>query len=295
MRKIRIAAILGTYQSILTHFPYLAKEWKENVEAERLLGVSITGQWDSPVARDEAVLEKLRDRAIEVNREYAKRFGITPSLAVTAIKPSGTVSQTVDAASGLHPRPAKFYIRRVRISATDALFQMMKDQKVPYFPEVGQSLSSATTYVLEFPVKAPEAAVVKDDLSAIDQLEHWKKVKTHYTEHNPSITISVGADEWIAVANWVYEHWDITGGLSFLPREDHAYLLAPYEEITEERYEEMASKMPNIDFSQILLHEKTDETDAKQELACAGGVCEIDDALAKEAAAESGAVITAAA
>ncbi len=284
MRKIRIAAILGTYQSTLTNFPYLSKDWRENVEAERLLGVSITGQWDSPAAREEAVLEKLRDRAIEVNKEYAKRFGITPSMAVTCVKPSGTVSQTVDAASGLHPRHAQYYIRRVRISGTDSLFQMMKDQKVPYFPEVGQSLSSATTYVLEFPVKAPEGAVVKDDLSAIDQLEHWKKVKAHYTEHNPSITISVGADEWIAVANWVYEHWDITGGLSFLPREDHAYLLAPYEEITKERYEEMASKMPEIDFAQILLYEKEDTIDAKQELACAGGVCEIDDALAKEAA-----------
>lgn len=301
LKKVRIAAILGTYQSTLTHFPYISKEWRENVEAERLLGVSVTGQWDCPAVRDEAMLRKLRDRAIEVNKEYAKRFGIPASMAVTCVKPSGTVSQTVDAASGLHPRHAKFYIRRVRISATDALFQMMKDQKITYFPEVGQSLSAATTYVLEFPVKAPEGAVVKNDLTAIDQLEHWKKVKENFTEHNPSITISVGSDEWIAVANWVYEHWDITGGLSFLPREDHAYLLAPYEEITEERYKEMASKMPNIDFSQIILYEKTDETDAKQELACAGGVCEIDDALANEAAAaagsaaESGTVITAAA
>ncbi len=294
LRKIRIAAILGTYQSTLTNFPYLSKEWREHVEAERLLGVSVTGQWDSPVARDEAVLRKLRDRAIEVNKEYAKRFGVSPSMAVTCVKPSGTVSQTVDAASGLHPRHAQYYIRRVRISATDSLFQMMKDQKVPYFPEVGQSLSAATTYVLEFPVKAPEKAVFKNDLSAIDQLEHWKKVKVNYTEHNPSVTVSVGTDEWIGVANWVYENWDLVGGLSFLPREDHAYLLAPYEEITKERYEEMASKMPEIDFSQILLYEKSDETDAKQELACAGGVCEIDDALAAEAAASSGAVAAAA-
>ncbi len=294
LRKIRIAAILGTYQSTLTNFPYLSKEWKEHVEAERLLGVSVTGQWDSPVARDEAVLRKLRDRAIEVNKEYAKRFGISASMAVTCVKPSGTVSQTVDAASGLHPRHAQYYIRRVRISATDSLFQMMKDQKIPYFPEVGQSLSAATTYVLEFPVKAPEGAVFKNDLTAIDQLEHWKKVKVNYTEHNPSVTVSVGTDEWIGVANWVYENWELVGGLSFLPREDHAYLLAPYEEITKERYEEMASKMPEIDFSQILLYEKSDETDAKQELACAGGVCEIDDALAAEAAASSG-VATAAA
>jgi ribonucleoside-diphosphate reductase alpha chain len=287
LKKIRIAAILGTYQSTLVYFPYLSKKWKENVENERLLGVSITGQWDCPVVRDEAVLSTLRDRAIEVNKEYAKRFGIPASMAVTCVKPSGTVSQTVDAASGLHPRHAPYYIRRVRISGTDSLFQMMKDQKIPYDPEVGQSLASATTYVLEFPVKAPEGAVVKNDLTALDQLEHWKKVKVNFTEHNPSITVSVGPDEWISVANWVFEHWDITGGLSFLPREDHAYLLAPYEEITKERYEEMAAKMPEIDFSQIVLYETSDETDVKKELACASGVCEIDDLAAAEAASAS--------
>ena len=284
LQKIRIAAILGTYQSTLTNFPYLSKEWKEHVEAERLLGVSITGQWDCPVVRDDAVLRRLRDHAIEVNREYAARFGIAPSAAVTCVKPSGNLSQTVDSSSGLHPRHAKFYIRRVRIAATDALFQMMKDQKIPYFPEVGQSLSSASTYVIEFPVKAPEGAVIKDDLGAIDQLEYWKKVKENYTEHNPSVTVSVGDDEWIAVANWVYAHWDLVGGLSFLPRDDHAYLLAPYEAITEARYREMVEKMPAIDYAQILLYELEDSTDAKQELACAGGVCVIDDALAAEAA-----------
>jgi ribonucleoside-diphosphate reductase alpha chain len=294
LKKIRIAAILGTYQATLVYFPYLSKKWRENVENERLLGVSITGQWDCPVVRDEKVLGTLRDRAIEINKEYAKRFGIPASMAVTCVKPSGTVSQTVDAASGLHPRHAPYYIRRVRISGTDSLFQMMKDQKVPYAPEVGQSLSSATTYVLEFPVKAPEGAVVKNDLTALDQLEHWKKVKVNFTEHNPSITVSVGPDEWIAVANWVYEHWDITGGLSFLPREDHAYLLAPYEEITKERYEEMAAKMPEIDFSQIVLYETVDGTDVKKELACASGVCEIDDLAAKEAASGTAVIVAAA-
>ena len=277
MRKIRIAAILGTYQSTLTRFPYLSKSWKNNCEKERLLGVSITGQWDCPAVRNEDTLRKLRDRAVAVNREYAKRFGIPASSSVTCVKPSGTVSQTVDAASGLHARHAQHYIRRVRISATDALFHMMKDQKVPYFPEVGQSLSSASTFVFEFPVKAPEGAVLKDDLSAIDQLEYWRKVKVNYTEHNPSVTISIGENEWIAVANWLYEHWDMIGGLSFLPRENHAYLLAPYEEIAKERYEEMVAAMPEIDFSQILLYEKEDSTDVKKELACAGGVCEIDD------------------
>jgi ribonucleoside-diphosphate reductase alpha chain len=277
LRKIRIAAILGTYQSTLTYFPYLSKDWKQNCDTERLLGVSITGQWDCPAVRNDAVLSAMRDRAIEINKEYAKRFGIPASSSVTCVKPSGTVSQTVDAASGLHPRHAAYYIRRVRISSSDALFHMMKDQKVPYFPEVGQSISSASTYVFEFPVKAPEGAVLKDDLSAIDQLEYWRKVKVNYTEHNPSQTISVGENEWIGVANWLYEHWDMIGGLSFLPRENHAYLLAPYEEITKERYEEMAAVLPRIDFSQILLYEKEDSTDVKKELACVGGVCEIDD------------------
>ena len=277
LKKIRIAAILGTYQSTLTNFPYLSKDWKRNCEAERLLGVSITGQWDCQAVRNEAVLSTLRDRALVVNKEYAKRFGVPASSSVTCVKPSGTVSQTVDAASGLHARHAAYYIRRVRISATDALFHMMKDQKVPYFPEVGQSVSSASTFVFEFPVKAPEGAVLKDDLSAIDQLEYWRKVKVNFTEHNPSVTISIGENEWIAVANWLYEHWDMIGGLSFLPRESHAYLLAPYEEITKERYEEMAANLPAIDFSQILLYEKEDSTDIKKELACSSGVCEIDD------------------
>jgi ribonucleoside-diphosphate reductase alpha chain len=289
LKKIRIAAILGTYQSTLTHFPYLSKDWKRNCEAERLLGVSITGQWDCPAVRNEAVLSTLRDRAVAVNKEYAKRFGVPASTSVTCVKPSGTVSQTVDAASGLHARHAQYYIRRVRISATDALFHMMKDQKVPYFPEVGQSISSASTFVFEFPVKAPEGAVLKDDLSAIDQLEYWRKVKVNYTEHNPSVTISIGENEWIAVANWLYEHWDMIGGLSFLPRESHAYLLAPYEEITKERYEEMAAALPAIDFSQILLYEKTDSTDVKKELACVSGVCEIDDVHTDASVVESAA------
>ena len=265
MKKIRIATILGTYQSTLTNFPYLSREWRINCDRERLLGVSITGQWDCAVVRDERVLRALRDYAVTVNREYAKRFNINPSTSITCVKPSGNVSQTVDSASGLHPRHAQYYIRRVRIASTDALFQMMQDQKIPYFPEVGQEFSSATTYVVEFPVKAPEGAVLKNHLTAIDQLEYWRKVKEHYTEHNPSVTISIGENEWIDVANWLYGNWDMIGGLSFLPREDHAYLLAPYEEITKERYEELVAKMPPIDFSEILLYEK--------ERCCAAPCC----------------------
>jgi ribonucleoside-diphosphate reductase alpha chain len=276
LRKIRLATILGTYQATLTNFPYLSKEWKENCEEERLLGVSITGQWDCPIVRERDVLRRLREQAIEVNREYAKRFGINPAAAITCVKPSGTVSQLVDAASGMHPRYAPYYLRRVRISATDPLFQMLKDQKFPYYPEVGQSYGSASTYVLEFPVAAPKGAVVRRDLSALDQLAYWEVVKRNFTEHNPSVTISVGEDEWIATANWLYEHWDILGGLSFLPREEHVYQLAPYEEIDEERYREYAAKLPAIDFSQIVLYEKDDTTQGAKELACVSGVCEVD-------------------
>jgi ribonucleoside-diphosphate reductase alpha chain len=275
LRKARIAAILGTYQATLTNLPYLSKAWKQHCEQERLLGVSITGQWDSPVVREESVLRKLKKEVIKTNQIYAKRFGINISTCTTCVKPSGTVSQTVDAASGMHPRFAKYYIRRVRISATDSLFKMLRDQGVPYQPEVGQSAEDATTYVLEFPVKAPEGSVLKDDLSAIEQLEHWKKVKLNYTEHNPSQTVYVGEDEWINVANWLYENWDIIGGLSFLPRSNHVYQLAPYEEIDEKRYKEMAKRLEHIDFAKIVTYEREDETEQARELACASGTCEI--------------------
>ena len=275
LKKIRIAAILGTYQSSLTYFPYLSPEWKKNCEKERLLGVSITGQWDSTAARDPEILKKLKKFAIEMNKKYAKRFLIPQSTCITCVKPSGTVSQTVDCASGMHPRHSPYYIRRVRISGTDSLFKMLKDQGVPYYPEVGQTLENATTFVLEFPVKAPEGAICKDDLTALDQLEHWKLVKENYTEHNPSVTISVGEDEWILVANWVYTNWDLVGGLSFLPRSNHVYQLPPYEEINKEKYEEMLKKIKNLDFSKIVTYEKVDEGDLKKELACVAGLCEI--------------------
>lgn len=276
MRKVRMAAILGTYQSTLTNFQYLSKEWKEHCEKERLLGVSITGQWDCPAVRKPRVMKKLRDEAIRVNKEYAKRFGIGESTAVTCVKPSGNGSQTFDCSSGMHPRHSKYYIRRARIASTDSLFKMLKDQGVPYHPEVGQTMENATTYVLEFPIKAPHGTTTfKNDLTAIDQLEYWKMVKLNFTEHNPSITISVGNDEWIKVANWVYENWDIIGGLSFLPREDYVYQLAPYEEIDEKKYRELSARFENVDYSKILTYEKQDETEVKKELACATGVCEI--------------------
>ena len=275
LRKAKLATILGTYQATLTNFGYLSKEWKENCEKERLIGVSVTGQWDCPAVRNASTLTKLRKEVLKTNEMYAKRFGINPATCATCVKPSGTVSQTVDCASGMHTRHAPYYIRRVRISATDSLFKMLKDQGVPYFPEVGQSKENATTYVLEFPIKSPKGSIYKDDQSALEQLEFWKMVKVNYTEHNPSITISVGENEWIAVSNWVYVNWDIIGGLSFLPRNDHVYQLAPYEEITEKKYNELSEKMRNIDFSKIITYEKMDETEVKKELACAGGTCEV--------------------
>lgn len=275
VRKARLATILGTYQSTLTNLGYLSKDWKKNCEEERLLGVSITGQWDSKMARNADVLDAMRKETIKTNKKYAERFGINASTAITCVKPSGTVSQTLGVASGMHPRHAPYYIRRIRISATDSLFKMLKDQGVPYYPEVGQQEETANTFVLEFPVKSPEGAVCKDDLTALDQLEHWKLVKENYTEHNPSVTISVGDDEWISVANWVYQNWEIVGGLSFLPRSNHVYRLAPYEPITKAQYEEMTKRLQHIDYGKLYAYERQDETEMKRELACVSGVCEI--------------------
>jgi ribonucleoside-triphosphate reductase (thioredoxin) len=277
--KITIATILGTFQAMLTDFHYISNDWKKNGEEERLLGVSITGQWDCPVVRKKEVLAKLKAKALKINRKYAKRFKIKPSLGVTSVKPSGTVSQLVNSSSGMHPRYAKYYIRRVRVSANDPLFKMLKDQKFPYHPEVGQSEESATSYVLEFPLSSPKDAITRNDLSAIEQLEHWKKVKTTYTEHNPSQTILVGEGEWIEAADWVYDNWNIVGGLSFLPRDDHIYKLPPYEEISKEKYDELVSQMPDIDFSQIIAYEKDDQTTGAKMPACESPVCELKPSL----------------
>jgi len=276
MEKARLAAILGTYQATLTNFGYLSDKWKKNCEEERLLGVSITGQWDCRIIRDNPkLLQKLKNQVIKTNKQYSKKFKVKPSTCTTCVKPSGTVSQLVNSSSGMHPRHSEYYIRRVRISATDSLFQMLRDQGVPYHPEVGQNKDTANTYVLEFPVKSPTKSIYKDDLSALEQLEHWKEVKTNYTEHNPSVTVSVGENEWIEVGNWVYTNWDIVGGLSFLPRSNHVYKLAPYEEIDKKTYEEMLKRFKNIDFSKIVTYERTDETEGAKELACMGGLCEL--------------------
>ena len=276
VHKARLATLLGTYQSSLTKFRYISKEWSKHCEDERLLGVSVTGQWDSEAARQPEVLRAMRKEAIVANAIYAERFGIKASMSITAVKPSGTVSQAFNCSSGIHPRHSKYYIRRVRISATDSLFRMLRDQGVPYYPEVGQPAENASTYVLEFPVEAPNGSKFKDDFSALEQLEYWKMVKLNYTEHNPSATISVGEDEWIGVVDWCQKNWDIIGGLSFLPRFDHVYRLAPYEAIERKRYEELVAAFPNLDYSKLVTYERTDETEQKKELACVGGVCDID-------------------
>jgi ribonucleoside-triphosphate reductase len=275
LRKIKLATLLGTYQSSLTKFNYISDSWKKNCEDERLLGVSITGQWDSPAVRNASTLKKMRQASIKANAGYAKRFGINASNSITCVKPSGTVSQTFDCSSGIHPRHSQYYIRRIRISATDSLYKMVRDQGLPHHPEVGQTAGEANTYVLEFPVKAPNGSVYKNDLSAIEQLEYWKMVKLNFTEHNPSATISVGEEEWVAVVSWIFENWDIIGGLSFLPRENHVYRLAPYEIIDKKTYERLASQFPTLDYSKLVIYERTDETDQKKELACVGGTCEI--------------------
>ena len=274
-RKMRLATILGTYQATLTDFEYLSKEWKENCDAEQLLGISITGYYDNKIVRNDKNLEELQSDSVKVNKEYAKRFKRNPSTAITCVKPHGNSGQLLGVGSGMHPWYAPYYIRRVRISANDPLLRLAEDQGVPIRPEVGYSTSNATTMVLEFPVKAPEGAVVSKDVPALAMLHEWKRLKEHFTDHNPSVTIYVSDDEWLAVANFVYANWDLVGGLSFLPRKDHVYQLAPYEEITKDEFERRKKQLGVVDFSRLVLYENNDQTVGAKELACAGGVCEI--------------------
>lgn len=285
-RKVRLSTILGTYQATLTHFDYLSKEWKENCEEEALLGVSITGYYDNKTIRNDEVLKELREESIKVNKEYAKKFGINSSTCITTIKPHGNSGQLLYVGSGMHPWFAKYYIRRVRIATNDPLYELIKDQGVPFKAEVGYSTANSTVAVVEFPIKAPEGAITKDQVSAIDLLNEWKRLKINYIEHNPSVTIYVGNDEWIKVANFIYENWDIVGGLSFLPRSEHVYQLAPYEEISKEEYEKRMKEIKQIDFSKLIYYEQEDNTVGAKEFACVSGVCSIDDVLAEEAQKE---------
>lgn len=274
-RKMELATLLGTYQSTLTNFGYLSKKWKENCEAERLLGVSLTGYYDNPIIRDDKVLDTLKAYGVETNKKYAKKFGVNQSTAITCVKPHGNSGQLLGVGSGMHPWYAPYFIRRVRISHTDTLLKMARDQGVPCVPEVGQSEATATTFVLEFPVKAPAGAIFKDEVKALDLMKEWKRLKEHFVEHNPSATIYVGPDEWMAVGNFVYENWDFVGGMSFLPRSEHVYQLAPYEAITKEEYEKRSKSIGKIDFSKLSQYEAADNTTGAKEFACVSGVCEI--------------------
>lgn len=274
-RKMRLATLLGTYQATLTDFAYLSDEWKKNCDEEQLLGVSITGYFDNELIRNDDNLEALRDYSVEVNKEYADRFGSNHSTAITCVKPHGNSGQLLYVGSGMHPWFAKHYIRRVRISVNDPLMKMVQDQGIPVVPEVGYSTSTASTMVMEFPMKAPEGALTNKDVTALDMLNEWKRLKEHFTEHNPSVTIYAGDDEWLPIANFVYENWDNVGGLSFLPRSEHVYQLAPYEEITEEEYNERKAAFKDIDFSKLSDYEIEDNTQGAKELACVGGNCEV--------------------
>jgi hypothetical protein len=287
--KVETAAIFGTLQSLLTDFDYLPEEWKKNCEEERLLGVDITGQMDCPLLQPylgvptnanrpgtrEELLSRLRDAAIETNLDLAKTWDIQRSASVTCIKPSGNSAQLFNCSSGLHPRYAKHYVRRLRIGAYTPIAKLLKDSGVPWQPEVGQTKEDASVLVFEFPIKAPEGAPTRHDMSAHDQLRNWLDLKTYYTEHNPSVTIYVNEPEWVAVGAWVYEHFDQIGGLSFLPKDGGQYELAPYEEITEEEYAKRAKALPAVDFGTLGRYEKEDMTEINREFACSGDKCEI--------------------
>lgn len=276
--KVQIATWLGAMQATFTDFKYVRPLWKENCEEERLLGVSLTGQFDAPHLMTHENLRILKHEAVSTAAEAAKLLGINVPAAVTTVKPSGSVSILCDSASGQHPRFAQYYTRRFRISASDPLFKMMIDQGVPFVPEVGQESlpdEEITTWVCEFPVAAPTGALTRNEVSAINQLEHYHMLMTSWCEHSASVTIYVGEDEWGTVGDWVYKHWDTINGVSFLPRTDHVYELAPYSDLTEAEYLEAKARFPKIDYSKLSLFEVYDQTEGSKSYACAGNSCEL--------------------
>lgn len=281
-RKVRLAARLGTIQSTLTRFPYLRKSWTSNTEEERLLGVSLTGIMDSMLMNGRQGEEKLREVletlkivAVEANKTLSESIGIQQSTAVTCVKPSGTVSQLVDSASGIHARHSQYYIRTVRGDNKDPLTKLMKDMGFPNEPDV---MKPDATTVFSFPQKAPRGAVLREEMSAIDQLNMWMIYQDHWCEHKPSVTISVREDEWMEVGAFVYEHFDKISGISFLPHSDHVYRQAPYQDCSEREYEQLAALMPKeIDWSKLAEYEQEDNTKGSQTLACAADGCEIVD------------------
>ena len=280
LKKVRLATILGTFQSTLVNFKYISKAWKKNCEEERLLGVSLTGIMDSERTNGKSpkhtlpvLLQELRNEAIKTNAEFAKKIGIEQSVAVTCVKPSGTVSQLVDAASGIHARHNPYYIRTVRGDKKDPLTKMMMDAG---FPVEDDQTNPSHTSVFSFPMKVDGSAIFRTDLSAIEQLELWLVYQKYWCEHKPSITVSVKENEWLEVGAWVYKHFDYMSGVSFLPFSEHTYKQAPYQDIQKNEYELLIKKMPKqVEWSKLSDYEKTDMTIASQELACAAGFCEI--------------------
>ena len=278
--KIRLATILGTAQATLTDFPYLRKIWRNNTEEERLLGVSLTGIMDNIHTNCHLVdmdkrLPRFKQVAIDTNKKYAKEFGIQESTAITCVKPSGTVSQLCDSASGIHARHSKYYIRTVRGDNKDPLTKFMIDQGVPSEPCV---MKPDTTTVFSFPMKSPKGSRVRDELSAIDQLNIWLIYQEHWCEHKPSITVSVKENEWLDVGAFVFKHFDKMSGVSFLPHSDHVYQQAPYQECTKDEYDDMLSKMnTRINWSKLREYEMIDTTSGSQTMACSGDSCEIVD------------------
>jgi len=275
--KVKSAVWLGAMQACLTDFPFLRSSFKEMCEKERLLGVSLTGIMDNPKLMTNDRLEDLREVAIRECRKACKALGINMSTAITTGKPSGTVSQLVNCASGGHPRYDKYYIRRYRISATDPLYRMMKAQGVKFVPEVGQGPEpeNVMAWVVEFPEAAPVRALTRHDVSAIEQLGWYLKLKKHWCEHNQSMTVYVKENEWLQVASWVYDHFDDISGVSFLPFDGGKYELAPYESITKEEYEKRFLELPAIDYSQLAKYENDDNTTGASTPACSGNVCEL--------------------
>jgi len=278
--KVEHATILGTIQATLTNFGYLRKRWQDNTEEERLLGVSLTGIMDSTLLNknDSKLvdrLNKLREKAVAVNKEWSSTLGIPQSTAITCVKPSGTVSQLVDSASGIHARHNPYYIRTVRGDNKDPLTEFMKSQGIPNEPDV---MKPEHTTVFSFPMKTAKDAVFRTSMSAIEQLEMWKTYAVHWCEHKPSVTISVKEQEWVNVGNWCWDNFDYLSGVSFLPFSDHTYKQAPYQDIDEEQYKKLHSEMPkNIDWGKLQDFEKEDNTKGSQELACTAGVCELVD------------------
>jgi ribonucleoside-triphosphate reductase (thioredoxin) len=276
--KVRLASIIGTIQSLGTHFPYLRSQWRQNCEEERLLGVSIGGQLDCPLLvgpQGDYVMRLLRTEAIRTNIEVAHTLGINSSAAVTCVKPDGNSSQLVDMSSGLHARWAPYYIRNVRVSGTSALARVLRDSGAPMAPENGDDQENPHTWVVSFPVKAPDGAVTRGGRSAITQCEYWLRNKRKWTEHNPSVTITYRPDEVLDLMQWVWEHRREVGGMAFLPDFDAKYDQLPYIEITESEYERRVAEFPEIDWARIWRYESDDQTTAAQEVACSAGTCEV--------------------